>query len=109
MFAEEHDAKMTIELMNVITVFFLDLIFFNIMLYLICTPIGNLNDLSLRSINTLKEVDYIYAEDTRVSAKLFQHFKISRKSLPFHEHNEIKQTVEIIKAIIRGAGYSHYV
>ena len=64
------------------------------MLYLICTPIGNLNDLSLRSINTLKEVDCIYAEDTRVSAKLFQHFKISRKSVPFHEHNEIKQIMD---------------
>ena len=72
------------------------------MLYLICTPIGNLNDLSLRSINTLKEVDYIYAEDTRVSAKLFQHFEISRKSVPFHEHNEIKQITEITKALLEG-------
>ena len=72
------------------------------MLYLICTPIGNLNDLSLRSINTLKEVDYIYAEDTRVSAKLFQHFEISRKSVPFHEHNEIKQITEITKALSEG-------
>ena len=72
------------------------------MLYLICTPIGNLNDLSLRSINTLKEVDCIYAEDTRVSAKLFQHFKISRKSLPFYEHNEIKKIDEITKALSEG-------
>ena len=72
------------------------------MLYLICTPIGNLNDLSLRSINTLKEVDCIYAEDTRVSAKLFQHFKISRKSVPFHEHNEIKQITEITQALSEG-------
>ena len=72
------------------------------MLYLICTPIGNLNDLSLRSINTLKEVDCIYAEDTRVSAKLFQHFKISRKSVPFHEHNEIKQIAEITKTLSDG-------
>ena len=69
------------------------------MLYLICTPIGNLNDLSLRSINTLKEVDCIYAEDTRVSAKLFQHFKISGKSVPFHEHNEIKQNIADIDAV----------
>ncbi|MDA9786174.1 16S rRNA (cytidine(1402)-2'-O)-methyltransferase [Gammaproteobacteria bacterium] len=72
------------------------------MLYLICTPIGNLNDLSLRSINTLKEVDYIYAEDTRVSAKLFQHFNISKKSLPFHEHNEIKQMTHIINSLFEG-------
>jgi 16S rRNA (cytidine1402-2'-O)-methyltransferase len=72
------------------------------MLYLICTPIGNLNDLSLRSINTLKEVDYIYAEDTRVSAKLFQHFDISRKSLPFHEHNEINKITEITHLLSNG-------
>ena len=72
------------------------------MLYLICTPIGNLNDLSLRSINTLKEVDYIYAEDTRVSAKLFQHFDISRKSLPFHEHNEMNKITEITHALSKG-------
>ena len=51
------------------------------MLYLICTPIGNLNDLSLRSINTLNEVDRIYAEDTRVASKLLQNFKIAKKSM----------------------------
>ena len=72
------------------------------MLYLICTPIGNLNDLSLRSINTLKKVDYIYAEDTRVSAKLFQHFDISRKSLPFHEHNEVNKITEITHTLSKG-------
>ena len=58
------------------------------MLYIICTPIGNLNDFSLRSINTLKEVDNIFAEDTRVAAKLLQHFDIQKKTKPFHEHNE---------------------
>ena len=49
------------------------------MLYLICTPIGNLNDLSLRSINTLKEVNNIFVEDTRVSSKLLKHFDIKKK------------------------------
>ena len=72
------------------------------MLYLICTPIGNLNDFSLRSINTLKEVDKIYAEDTRVATKLMQHFDISKKSIPFHEHNELNQTQEIIDALLSG-------
>tara|TARA_B110000003_G_scaffold190409_1_gene189178 strand:+ start:1902 stop:2729 length:828 start_codon:yes stop_codon:yes gene_type:complete len=72
------------------------------MLYLICTPIGNLNDLSLRSIHTLKEVDYIYAEDTRVAAKLFQHFDIPKKSLPFHDHNELKQTIDITRLLLEG-------
>ena len=72
------------------------------MLYLICTPIGNLNDLSFRSIHTLKEVDYIYAEDTRVAAKLLQHYEILKKSIPFHEHNETKQALEITTALSKG-------
>jgi 16S rRNA (cytidine1402-2'-O)-methyltransferase len=72
------------------------------MLYIICTPIGNLNDFSLRSINTLKEVDKIYVEDTRVAAKLFQHFKIEKKTKPFHEHNEDEASEEIIKLIKSG-------
>jgi 16S rRNA (cytidine1402-2'-O)-methyltransferase len=72
------------------------------MLYLICTPIGNLNDFSLRSINTLKEVDKIYAEDTRVATKLMQYFDISKKSIPFHEHNELNQTLEITGALLSG-------
>ena len=72
------------------------------MLYIICTPIGNLNDFSLRSINTLKEVDYIFAEDTRVASKLLQNFDIQKKAKSFHEHNENKATDEIIKLINNG-------
>ena len=72
------------------------------MLYIICTPIGNLNDFSLRSINTLKEVDKIFVEDTRVSAKLLQHFDIEKKTKPYHEHNENEATDEIIKLIQSG-------
>ena len=72
------------------------------MLYLICTPIGNLNDFSLRSINTLKEVKRIFAEDTRVAAKLLHHFDIHKKTIPFHEHNEEKVTSEIIELIKGG-------
>ena len=72
------------------------------MLYLICTPIGNLNDLSLRSINTLKDVGRIYAEDTRVAAKLLQHFNISQKTIPFHEHNEANQILEITARLSGG-------
>ena len=72
------------------------------MLYIICTPIGNLNDFSLRSINTLKEVDKIFVEDTRVSAKLLQHFDIKKKTKPFHEYNENEATDEIIKLIKSG-------
>ena len=72
------------------------------MLYVICTPIGNLNDFSLRSINTLNSVDKIFAEDTRVAAKLFQHHNIKRKTLPFHEHNEKEVSSKIIKLIKSG-------
>ena len=72
------------------------------MLYIICTPIGNLNDFSLRSINTLKEVDTIFAEDTRVALKLLQNFDIQKKTKPFHEHNEAKASDEIIKLIKSG-------
>jgi 16S rRNA (cytidine1402-2'-O)-methyltransferase len=72
------------------------------MLYLICTPIGNLNDLSLRSINTLKDVGRIYAEDTRIAARLLQHFNISKKTLPFHEHNEKNQLLEITTYLLDG-------
>tara|TARA_B100000287_G_C20671290_1_gene793459 strand:- start:277 stop:1098 length:822 start_codon:yes stop_codon:yes gene_type:complete len=72
------------------------------MLYLICTPIGNLNDFSLRSINTLKEVDKIFAEDTRVAAKLLNHFDIQKQATSFHEHNEKTVSSEIIKLIKDG-------
>jgi len=72
------------------------------MLYLICTPIGNLNDFSFRSINTLKEVDRIYAEDTRVAAKLLQHFNLPKKTIPFHEHNEKNQILEITSYLLDG-------
>ena len=71
------------------------------MLYLICTPIGNLNDFSLRSINTLKEVDRIYAEDTRITAKLLKHFNISKNIIPFHEHNELNKIREITDRLLR--------
>ncbi|MBL6701282.1 MAG: 16S rRNA (cytidine(1402)-2'-O)-methyltransferase [SAR86 cluster bacterium] len=72
------------------------------MLYIICTPIGNLNDFSLRSINTLKEVDSIFAEDTRVAAKLLQHFDIQKKTQSFHEHNENEASEEIIELLKSG-------
>tara|TARA_B100000579_G_scaffold149903_1_gene121741 strand:+ start:74 stop:895 length:822 start_codon:yes stop_codon:yes gene_type:complete len=72
------------------------------MLYIICTPIGNLNDFSLRSISTLKKVDKIFAEDTRVAAKLLQYFDIQKKTKPFHEHNENEASDEMIALIKKG-------
>ncbi len=72
------------------------------MLYLICTPIGNLNDFSVRSINTLKEVDNIFVEDTRVSSKLLKYFNIKKNTFSFHEHNEKGITDKIIELIKNG-------
>lgn len=64
-------------------------------LYLVPTPIGNLEDMTFRAIRVLKEVDYILAEDTRNSGKLLKHFEINTPMHSHHMHNEHK-TVEII-------------
>ncbi|MGQ3677754.1 16S rRNA (cytidine(1402)-2'-O)-methyltransferase [Tenacibaculum discolor] len=64
-------------------------------LYLVPTPIGNLEDITLRALKVLQEVDYILAEDTRTSGKLLKHFDISTPMQSHHMHNEHK-TVEII-------------
>ena len=61
-------------------------------LYLVATPIGNLDEMTYRSINTLKNVKYIAAEDTRNTVKLLNHFEISTKLISHHKHN-IKQSI----------------
>ena len=58
------------------------------MLYLIATPIGNLNDITLRALDTLREVDIVASEDTRKTGMLLKHFAISKPQIAFHEHNE---------------------
>ena len=73
------------------------------MLYLVPTPIGNLEDMTIRSIRVLKEVDFILAEDTRISGKLLKHFEISTRMRAYHAHNEHKITKEIIEELLRGA------
>lgn len=70
-------------------------------LYLIPTPIGNLEDMTYRAVNILKEVEVVFSEDTRVTAKLFQHFDIHKKLIANHEHNEeknIKRCLEYLEA-----------
>lgn len=69
------------------------------MLNLLSTPIGNLNDISLRAIDALKNADYIYAEDTRVTKKLLDFLKIEKKCRTLHEHNEQAVSQDIIKLL----------
>ena len=72
------------------------------MLNFICSPIGNLNDISMRSISLLETADFIYAEDTRNTNKLLSKFNINNRSKSFHEHNEIKITPLIIEQLNAG-------
>ncbi len=72
------------------------------MLYLVPTPIGNLEDMTFRAIRILKEVDLILAEDTRTSAPLLKHFGIDKKVFAHHQHNEHKAVAEIIRFLKEG-------
>ena len=71
-------------------------------LYLVPTPIGNLEDMTFRAIKVLKEVDFILAEDTRTSGKLLKHFEIARQMHSHHMHNEHKSVEGIVKRIQSG-------
>jgi 16S rRNA (cytidine1402-2'-O)-methyltransferase len=71
-------------------------------LYLVPTPIGNLEDITLRAIRILKEADIILAEDTRTSAPLLKHFDIHQKVYAHHQHNEHQSANEIVKFLKEG-------
>jgi len=71
-------------------------------LYIVSTPIGNLNDITFRAIEVLKNSDIILCEDTRHSSKLLNHFKIKKKLISYHKFNEKKQVLNIIKYINQG-------
>ncbi len=72
------------------------------MLYLVPTPIGNLEDITLRALRVLKEVDFILAEDTRTSGKLLKHFEITTQMQSHHMHNEHKTVDHLIKRLQSG-------
>lgn len=71
-------------------------------LFLVATPIGNLGDITIRALKTLKEVDYIVAEDTRQTLKLLNHFEISKPLLSYHRHSSESKEIEIIQLLIEG-------
>ncbi|WP_291299769.1 16S rRNA (cytidine(1402)-2'-O)-methyltransferase [Desulfosporosinus sp. BICA1-9] len=71
-------------------------------LYVCATPIGNLGDITLRVLDTLREVDLIAAEDTRHSRKLLQHYQITTHMISYHEHNEKKKSLELVEKLKSG-------
>lgn len=71
-------------------------------LYLVATPIGNLNDISPRALEALSQADFIAAEDTRVSLKLMNHFSIKKPMLSYHEHNHVSAGQQIVQRLLGG-------
>jgi len=72
-------------------------------LYLVATPIGNLEDITLRALRILKEVDQIACEDTRHTLKLLNHYEIRKPLVSYHEHNEITRAPELVLAMENGS------
>lgn len=71
-------------------------------LYIVATPIGNLEDISLRALRVLGEVDFILAEDTRVSAKLLNHYSIATPTISYHQHSNEKKISHILSLLEKG-------
>jgi 16S rRNA (cytidine1402-2'-O)-methyltransferase len=71
-------------------------------LYLVATPIGNLEDITLRALRILKEVDLIACEDTRQTQKLLNHYNISTRTISYHEHNEMTRASELVHQMQEG-------
>jgi 16S rRNA (cytidine1402-2'-O)-methyltransferase len=71
-------------------------------LYLVATPIGNLEDITLRALRVLKEVDVIACEDTRQTQKLLNHYGITAHTVSYHEHNEMTRASELVKELQEG-------
>ena len=71
-------------------------------LYIVATPIGNLGDITLRALETLKSVDTVLSEDTRVTGNLLRHFEISKPLVSFHEHTEADKAGKLIARLLAG-------
>src|SRR2546421_5395257 len=72
------------------------------MLYVVATPIGNLNDITLRALEVLEAADVIAAEDTRHSGNLLRHFEIRKPLVSYHQHNEAMRTAELAERLAAG-------
>ncbi|MGH9859069.1 MAG: SAM-dependent methyltransferase, partial [Candidatus Acidiferrales bacterium] len=72
-------------------------------LYLVATPIGHLEDITLRALRVLKEVDLIACEDTRQTRKLLTHYRIQKRLVSYHQHNEITRGAELMVELEQGA------
>src|SRR3954468_17436043 len=72
------------------------------MLYIVPTPIGNLQDITFRAIEVLKQVDLILAEDTRTSSRLLNHYQVSKPVSPYHQHNEHKILQHLVDQLSQG-------
>ncbi|MCW1888123.1 MAG: 16S rRNA (cytidine(1402)-2'-O)-methyltransferase [Candidatus Moranbacteria bacterium] len=71
-------------------------------LYIVATPIGNLGDITLRALETLKSVEAILCEDTRVTKKLLFHYEITKTTLSFHEHSDARKIVSLLERLQSG-------
>ena len=71
-------------------------------LYIVATPIGNLGDITLRALETLKNVDVVLSEDTRVTGNLLRHFEIHKPLISFHEHTEGDKALKLVERMLAG-------
>ena len=71
-------------------------------LYIVSTPIGNLEDITLRALRILKEVEFIACEDTRTTGKLLSRYAIAKPLVSYHEHNELEKSKELVSFLMEG-------